>query len=223
MSFIGEKGRMVGKDLLKRTISAILMGAIVVLAIWSGGVLFQGLVSLCIVLMLYEWVCINRNRLSVLFVCGCIYIISPMLFWLYEARYFPDSLQVNISWIFMIVCSCDIGAYFGGSFIGGAKLAPSISPNKTWSGTISGAVLAFVLSYAYICMFMWSDRRLVIASGFIIIAAVVGDLIESKVKRILNVKDTGRLLPGHGGVCDRLDSFILATYVFMVVRYIIIK
>jgi phosphatidate cytidylyltransferase len=216
---------MGGKELLKRTVSAILIGMPVMLAIWSGGVLFQVFISVCVVLMLYEWICINASKLlSCLFVCGCIYIAVPMLFWLYESRYFPDSLQVNILWVLMIVCSCDIGAYFGGSLMGGAKLAPTISPNKTWSGVISGAILSFVVSYYYVHgQFIGvSDKRLAIASMFLIVGAVIGDLIESKVKRILNVKDTGWLIPGHGGVCDRLDSFLLATYVFIFVRYLIL-
>jgi phosphatidate cytidylyltransferase len=169
--------------------------------------------------MLYEWISINSNKLSLLFVCGCFYIILAMLFWIYEARYFPYTLSINILWIITIVCTCDIFAYIGGSLLKGPKLAHKISPFKTWSGVITGVIFSFLSSQFFIRYFMDNNHKFVWASVFVIIGSIIGDLIESKAKRILNVKDTGRIIPGHGGVCDRLDSFILATYIFIILRF----
>jgi phosphatidate cytidylyltransferase len=106
--------------------------------------------------------------------------------------------------------------------IGGPKLAPTLSPKKTWSGVITGAVFAYGVSYVYIKTFIPTGSKFVFVSGFVIIGSIVGDLIESKAKRVLNIKDTGKLLPGHGGICDRLDSFMMATYVFMLFKWTIL-
>ena len=145
-----------------------------------------------------------------------------MLFWIYESRYFPETLSTNILWAFTIVWSCDIFAYFGGRLLKGPKFAPKISPNKTWSGVIVGSIVAFIVSYIYIIKFMDANLILITYSVLMIIASVLGDLLESKIKRVLGVKDTGNIIPGHGGVCDRLDSFLLVTYVFIVIKFILL-
>jgi phosphatidate cytidylyltransferase len=95
----------------------------------------------------------------------------------------------------------------------GRKLAPSISPNKTWSGAIVGALASFVLARVFYGSVFETKITLLIA---LIISSIVGDLLESKIKRLLGVKDTGSIIPGHGGVIDRLDSFLMATYTLII-------
>lgn len=114
--------------------------------------------------------------------------------------------------LFVIACviGADVGAYFGGSILGGAKLAPKLSPNKTWSGFFSGQVLAVLLGmlFGHWVGIGWLSGALLALP--VAILSVLGDLFESGVKRILNVKDTGGLMPGHGGLLDRLDSLMAA-------------
>ena len=157
-----------------------------------------------------------KNREKLMFPTGVLYIAIPMLFWIYEAS-FDKSFSLNIATAFTVVWSCDIFAYLGGRLIGGPRLAPSISPKKTWSGAIVGAVVT--LAICGIFLFVQSHELrslfLLLPVFVMIIVSILGDLLESKAKRILEIKDSGNIIPGHGGVCDRLDSFLMVSYVFI--------
>jgi phosphatidate cytidylyltransferase len=111
-----------------------------------------------------------------------------------------------------VVWASDIGAYAFGRLIGGPKLAPALSPNKTWAGAIGGLASAMVVGQLAAAFFAGDPPAVLFAiSAFVAIAAQVGDLIESFAKRCFNVKDSGGLIPGHGGLLDRLDSLLLAS------------
>ena len=130
------------------------------------------------------------------------------LLWL---RSIPD----GAAWVavsFAIVWTTDIGAYFTGRAIGGAKLAPTISPNKTWAGVAGGVIAATALA----CLAA-ADFRVpggpsafggALAGVILAVVAIGGDLFESWLKRRAGVKDSGNLLPGHGGVMDRIDGLV---------------
>lgn len=110
-------------------------------------------------------------------------------------------------WTLATVWVTDIGAYFAGRTIGGAKLAPRVSPNKTWAGLIGGVLSALVLGLL-LWRFAGLDLQLACASPILAVIAQIGDLYESWLKRQAGVKDSGTILPGHGGVLDRLDGLV---------------
>lgn len=108
-------------------------------------------------------------------------------------------------WALAIVWATDIGAYFAGRMIGGPKLAPAISPNKTWAGLIGGVIAAGVVG-AMIAVVGGLPSGALFLGAPLAIVAQAGDLLESAMKRRAGVKDSGTILPGHGGVLDRLDG-----------------
>ena len=121
-------------------------------------------------------------------------------------RHEPDGIR-NALWALAIVWATDIGAYFAGRSIGGPKLAPTISPNKTWAGLIGGIVLATVIALVMQRVYLL-PLRFVVATPLLAIVAQGGDLYESWLKRRAGVKDSGSVIPGHGGVLDRLDGLV---------------
>ena len=114
-----------------------------------------------------------------------------------------------VLWLFITVWSTDILAYFTGRAIGGAKLAPRTSPNKTWAGLVGGLIGAAVFGAAAAYLLNVDPIFLYIGAPIGLLAQL-GDLYESAVKRRAGVKDSGRILPGHGGVLDRLDGLLPA-------------
>ncbi|WP_262826747.1 phosphatidate cytidylyltransferase [Sphingomonas sp. A2-49] len=121
-------------------------------------------------------------------------------------RHEPDGIR-NALWALSLVWATDIGAYFAGRGIGGPKLAPRISPNKTWAGLIGGIVLATIVA-VLMHVFYLLPLSYVVASPLLAILAQGGDLYESHLKRRAGVKDSGSVIPGHGGVLDRLDGVV---------------
>jgi phosphatidate cytidylyltransferase len=117
----------------------------------------------------------------------------------------------RLIYLFAVVWASDIGAYAFGRLIGGPKLAPALSPNKTWAGAIGGLACAMAVGgFGAAAITADSPIVLLAISAFVAIAAQLGDLVESFAKRRFNVKDSGGLIPGHGGLLDRLDSLLAA-------------
>jgi phosphatidate cytidylyltransferase len=136
---------------------------------------------------------------------GILYVGLPVL-GLLLIRHQHDGV-IWTFWALGLVWLCDIGAYFAGRAIGGAKLAPGISPNKTWAGLIGG-VAAAALFGALMHIYAGLPWRLTLATPVLALLAQSGDLFESWLKRQAGVKDSGSLLPGHGGLMDRLDGLV---------------
>lgn len=114
--------------------------------------------------------------------------------------------------LFLLIWAADVGAYFSGRLLGRHKLAPRISPNKTWEGALGGIALAtaaaFLLAYLVAGLAQLSPAALVALAVVTSLASVGGDLFISMHKRTVGLKDSGRLFPGHGGVLDRYDSLL---------------
>ena len=142
---------------------------------------------------------------------GLIYALLPALslIWL---RLSSGQGGWVVLWMMIIVWSMDTGAYFAGKSIGGPKMSPKISPNKTWAGLIGGALTAVVFGSiaAYYFDLGYSWFFLVPAAAALAIWSQIGDLAESALKRYFNVKDSGAIIPGHGGIMDRVDGVVFA-------------
>lgn len=136
---------------------------------------------------------------------GQIYVGLPSLGILF-IREQPDGLSLAL-WTFCVVWATDTAAFFAGRAIGGPKLAPRLSPNKTWAG-LGGGILGAMALGAVVVALAGLPALLIPLSALLAVVAQAGDLFESWLKRRAGVKDSGRLLPGHGGALDRLDGFV---------------
>lgn len=146
---------------------------------------------------------------------GLVYIITPLaLMMLMSQNNEEEYNRFLILGIFLIIWSNDTGAYFTGKSLGKTKLFERISPNKTVEGSAGGIVLAFVIITIYFHYIVTTDKFSfifwLIFTAVISVAGILGDLIESQFKRTLNIKDSGALIPGHGGFLDRFDALIFA-------------
>lgn len=152
---------------------------------------------------------VRRGERSALRWCavGVVYLGLPCLALLWLRIAGAD----HVFWVLCVTWAADIGAYFTGRAIGGPRLAPAISPNKTWSGFVGGMVAAAVVGAGIGLAFgSHGGGAAALAALLVALAAVVGDLVESGMKRHFGAKDAGNLIPGHGGALDRLDSLLLA-------------
>lgn len=136
---------------------------------------------------------------------GVLYCGLPVLALMVLRR--QEDGMVYTLWALALVWATDIGAFFAGRTIGGPKLAPRVSPSKTWAGLIGGVLLAALLAVA-LHVGYGLPIRLMLATPLLAGLAQAGDLYESWIKRRAGVKDSGNVLPGHGGVLDRLDGVV---------------
>jgi len=160
---------------------------------------------------------------------GIIYAVLPFAF-LNQVVYHSNSNIADIPlfnpWlvlgIIFLIWSNDTFAYLGGSLVGKNKMIERVSPGKTWEGTIIGVLITFGLSFLFNNLVFDFKNYTWIALGIIVpILATVGDLVESKLKREASVKDSGSIMPGHGGVLDRFDSLIFVSpFVFVFFKLI---
>lgn len=118
--------------------------------------------------------------------------------------------------LILLVVAADVGAYFAGRAFGRNKLAPRVSPGKTWEGVLGGFAAAAVMAVIGVYWFHVDAQRFVALCLVVVVASIIGDLTESLFKRHAGLKDSGTLLPGHGGLLDRVDSVTAAAPVFLV-------
>jgi phosphatidate cytidylyltransferase len=213
MAEIGESARRpTTSELGLRVASSLVLAAITLFATYVGGWLFAALWLLAAFAIFVEWIMMTRYepRWMVLgFAYAMVIAIVPPL-----VREHPNLGIAAILWMFGVVWFTDIAAYFTGRALGGPKLWPAISPNKTWSGFLGGLAAAVIAGAAIngIASRFGSNPPVsfivvILLSGVASILSQLGDLGESALKRRFGAKDSGRLIPGHGGVMDRLDGF----------------
>lgn len=205
----------------KRYLSAIILLPLTFLIIIIGGFLFNLAIIIASIILISEFITLTtenkklNDKKSLLITAFYIAIPASLLI---NMRYLDNGIEA-ILYILTIVFITDSSAYFGGRYFKGIKLAPKISPNKTVSGaliallsTLLFAIFAFFISNGYSFLYF------IFVSLLISVSSQIGDLLESFIKRKIGVKDSGNLIPGHGGLFDRVDGILPA----IIIGYILL-
>ena len=208
----------VNSVLKKRIISALVLIPTSLFLIIKGGIFFNLLLVVIALLLMSEFINIllktdNIDLLSKYSPYLVLYCALPIASFI-SLRALPSGIEIII-YLCLLVWLTDIAAYFVGKSIGGPKLAPKISPNKTISGALGALLIVSVFSFA---AYFFTNKTIslysfVIIAIFISVFSQIGDLVESYFKRKFGVKDSGNLIPGHGGLFDRLDGLLIAAIV----------
>ncbi len=217
-----------------RLVSLLLAGALFMLlypwaGIWLSWLTGLALLWWCLMLWLvcrYPRFAANWQRPLLLLPAGFC-ILFPLWFTILHLRD-GENFIFHIFLLIGLVAAADIGAYFSGRKYGRHKLAAAVSPNKTWEGVFGGLLAVILLGLPAWILFMPEEPQ---ASGYLLLTgllvllaacSVIGDLTESMIKRSRNVKDSGRLLPGHGGVLDRIDGLTAAAPVYLLMLQLLL-
>ena len=210
-------------ELKKRILSSILLIPTVLVVIIKGSLIFNLFLIICLFIALYEWHIMRKNKNY--YYLGIIFLIFSF-YTIYKIYYFNNN-YLNFLFVLLICISTDIGGYTFGKLFKGPKLV-SISPNKTYSGVIGGYLFSIIsLTLFFNLSFFFSDKTDVLFSTYImtiLISSVsqFGDILVSYFKRLSNVKDTGNVIPGHGGLLDRADGMIFAfpfSYIILLTNF----
>lgn len=205
----------------QRIVTAFLLGGLFVGCLWLGEKPFFILLGLAFILAMAEWGTMTKNTpfKHLWLLVGGLYITLGFLGIGLTVIHNPVWIMI----IFLLIWTTDTGAYFVGRTLGGPKLAPHISPAKTWSGALGGTGFA-LMAGSFLATAQGYKLSFPLMACFLLISlvSIAGDLLESWVKRRLGIKDSGTLLPGHGGVLDRLDS-PLAVGAFLLILFLIFK
>ncbi len=221
-----------------RILSGLVLAPITIALIFMGSWYFMILITLGASISLYEWCNMVRNTKSHIpnLLAGCLYIAVCFSSYVFLRFGFIQGAWLALS-VMVSVWASDIGAYFVGRAIGGARLAPKISPKKTWAG-LGGAVFFSGLSFVFLALiskhlksYLVTDMNLSVhhilplffIGGFLGVVGQIGDLLISAFKRRAGIKDTGDLIPGHGGLLDRIDSLMLVSPVFLIMVILWLK
>ena len=199
---------MIDSELLKRIISSLIIIPIALFFIIKGNFLFIFFILICFLITSYEWHKMSNKKLY--YLPGFLFLmLSFYSAYLIRAN---DSDSLKFFLYILIVCvSTDIGGYIFGKIFKGPKLI-KISPNKTYSGVIGGYLMSIILCYLFVNLNYGDEIN---SNDFVFILLIstisqLGDIIISYFKRLSKIKDTGKILPGHGGLLDRIDGMIFA-------------
>ena len=228
-------------ELLKRILSSIILIPLAFFFIIKGSFFFIFFVLICFLIASYEWHMLSKK--SDYYLIGYMFLIISF-YSVYSLRNnFGDENILIFLFVFLICISTDIGGYVFGKIFKGPKLIKKISPNKTFSGMIGGYFLSILVinvffNYSYILKYDFDalkyygaetlkqvepnfDYKVFIMIILLSTVSQIGDIIISYFKRLSKVKDTGKIIPGHGGILDRIDGMIF-TFPFAYLIYVII-
>ena len=226
---------MISSALKQRLLSIIILLPLTIYVMIAGGWVFKIFVGLAFGLAVREWLRMARKtgHLWRDGPIGCLYLLFCFMTFIFLREEFDQGLFFAVTLLFGVWAS-DSAAYFSGKWIGGAKMAPKISPNKTWAGFIGGTIGSGIILVMFdyfvpyfsnkagfdVLPFAPLETAFVIGAFFTVFGQI-GDLGMSWYKRKAGVKDTGTLIPGHGGLLDRIDSLALVTpFFFLVLHYL---
>jgi phosphatidate cytidylyltransferase len=203
--------------LSQRAITSAILIPLAILIFFLGGIVFTITCMVISVFMAYEWANMVGPENRKWQLIGIFYIVVPLIS-LIHLRTLDDGL-ILVLYLFSCVWATDIGAYMFGILIGGPKIAPSISPAKVWSGALGGVMMAVLVSAFFVAFNLLPSKSFIYASMALSILGQIGDFTESYFKRIFNIKDSGSIIPGHGGVLDRFDSIITTAPTLSLLMY----
>ena len=218
---------MINKELQKRILSSLILIPICLFFIIKGSIFFIFFLSACLLIASYEWYNLSKNKQYN--IPGHIFLIISFYF-AYLWRHFLSLDAEYFLFVILVCVSTDIGGYSFGKIFKGPKLT-KISPNKTFAGVLGGyifsfIILFFVLYFDFYFTFTSADALLDLYNMTIIFAistvSQLGDIVISYFKRKSKIKDTGKIIPGHGGLLDRIDGMIFAypaTYLIYKILY----
>jgi phosphatidate cytidylyltransferase len=215
---VSESPARARSNLTLRVISSAVMAPIAIGIAWLGGWPFVLFWTLAACIVLWEWTrLVTRSPGTASYTDFVLWMIAGLLYAGVIAlapvilRRDPALGFVAIVFLFAVVWVTDIAAYFAGRALGGPKLWVAVSPNKTWSGALGGALGGVIAALLVVKVAgLVIAPMLVLVALALSIASQAGDLLESALKRQFGAKDAGALIPGHGGLMDRLDGFLTA-------------
>ena len=202
---------MIKNELTKRVLSSFILIPTVFFVIIEGSFIFNFFIFICFIITAYEWIQMSKSNIQKIF--GLFFIIFSF-FTIFKIRNDFDQDYFHILLIAIICISTDTGGYFFGKFLKGPKLT-KLSPNKTYAGVIGSFLFSIIITILFfeltlkIHNFKYSEETFI----FVLIVSLVsqiGDIIVSFFKRLSKIKDTGNIIPGHGGILDRVDGMIFA-------------
>jgi len=220
--------------LFPQTNLGITLGAIIFLLVFfqAKGVISVNVAGFCLSMLFlipaYELFRAKENALEnvAVTILGILYVIYPLSLFSYFV--FPHESQENLYdptlliFLFMLIWSFDSGAYLFGITFGKHRLFERISPKKSWEGFFGGWLLSIVIALVMQRIFpKYGTGFMVILASIVTVTGTIGDLVESMIKRNLGVKDSGKFLPGHGGMLDRFDSILFASpFIYLLIHFI---
>ena len=205
------------QEITKRILSSIIIIVIALFFIIKGSIFFIFFLSICFFITSFEWYKMTKNKNY--FLLGLVFLILSFL----SAFLLRNIFLKDFILVILICISTDIGGFVFGKIFKGPKLT-KISPNKTYSGMIGSFFLSIIsaLIYTnYYGLIYWTDNLLLIAVILISFISQVGDLTFSYFKRKSKIKNTGNIIPGHGGVLDRIDGMLFAIpFAFILFKFL---
>ena len=202
---------MIKNEFIKRVFSSLILIPIVFFVIIEGSILFNFFISICLVITAYEWLQMSKANIQKIF--GLFFIIISF-YSIFKIRNDFNHDYFHILLIAIICISTDTGGYIFGKLLKGPKLT-KLSPKKTYAGMFGSFLLSIIITIIFfelisrIYNFKYTEETFI----FVLLVSLVsqiGDIIISYFKRLSKIKDTGNIIPGHGGILDRIDGMIFA-------------